>query len=130
MGQLVQDRFMQSADGIMVATIAFGMGLDKSNIRYVYHYNLSRSLEAYTQEIGRAGRDGEASLCEVLFCPDDVALIESYTIRTLTVSLVMSVFFVSCAMETFTSSPTRAPSANSSLSNFSRACLEGVAQKV
>mgnify|MGYP002820308312 FL=1 len=77
--QLVQDRFMQSADGIMVATIAFGMGLDKSNIRYVYHYNLSRSLEAYTQEIGRAGRDGEASLCEVLFCPDDVALIESYT---------------------------------------------------
>ena len=77
--QIVQDRFMQSADGIIVATIAFGMGLDKSNIRYVYHYNLSRSLEAYTQEIGRAGRDGETSLCELLFCPDDVALIESYT---------------------------------------------------
>jgi ATP-dependent DNA helicase RecQ len=77
--QFVQDRFMESADGIIVATIAFGMGLDKSNIRYVYHYNLSRSMEAYTQEIGRAGRDGEAALCEVLFCPDDVALIESYT---------------------------------------------------
>lgn len=77
--QTVQDSFMQSDDGIVAATIAFGMGVDKSNIRYIYHYNLPKSLEGYTQEIGRAGRDGERSVCEVFICPDDVALLESYT---------------------------------------------------
>jgi len=74
----VQDEFMQSAAGIVVATIAFGMGIDKSDIRYVYHYNLSKSLENFSQEIGRAGRDGEPSTCEMFVCPDDLSQLENF----------------------------------------------------
>jgi ATP-dependent DNA helicase RecQ len=75
----VQDRFMSSPDSIVVATIAFGMGIDKSDIRYVYHYNLPKSLENYSQEIGRAGRDGKASVCEMLACGGDVTVLENFT---------------------------------------------------
>ncbi len=74
----VQDWFMNSNDGIVVATIAFGMGIDKSNIRYIYHYNLPKSLENFSQEIGRAGRDGEISTCEMLICLDDVCTLENF----------------------------------------------------
>ena len=74
----VQDWFMDSDDGIVVATIAFGMGIDKSNIRYIYHYNLPKSLENYSQEIGRAGRDGESSICEMFVCLDDVCTLENF----------------------------------------------------
>jgi len=63
---------------VVVATIAFGMGVDKSNIRYVYHYNLPKSLESYSQEIGRAGRDGLDSHCEVFCCLKDVAQLEGF----------------------------------------------------
>ena len=68
----VQDWWTGSDRSIVVATIAFGMGIDKADIRYVYHYNLPKSLESYSQEIGRAGRDGEPSICELFACPDDV----------------------------------------------------------
>jgi len=75
----VQDHFMASDDGIVVATIAFGMGVDKSNIRAVYHYNLAKGFESYMQEIGRAGRDGEKSICQLLVCADDRTILENFT---------------------------------------------------
>ena len=74
----VQDAWMASGAGIVVATIAFGMGIDKANVRYVYHYNLPKSLESYSQEIGRAGRDDKPSLVELLACPDDVPVLENF----------------------------------------------------
>ncbi len=73
-----QDWFLANDDAVIVATIAFGMGVDKSNIRYVYHYNLPKSLENYAQEIGRAGRDGALSICETLVCADDLRVLENF----------------------------------------------------
>jgi len=74
----VQEWFMQSSTSIVVATIAFGMGIDKPDIRYVYHYNLPKSLENYSQEIGRAGRDGKESVCELLGCSHDLTVLENF----------------------------------------------------
>ena len=75
----IQSAFMQSADAVIVATIAFGMGIDKANIRYVYHYNLPKGLESYSQEIGRAGRDGEPALCEMLASAHDVITLQNFS---------------------------------------------------
>jgi ATP-dependent DNA helicase RecQ len=74
----VQDWFLASDRGIVVATIAFGMGIDKADIRYVYHYNPPKSLENFSQEIGRAGRDGLPAICEMFLCHEDLNVLENF----------------------------------------------------
>lgn len=67
----VQDLFIRERLPVVAATNAFGMGIDKANIRFVVHYSLPASLESYYQEVGRAGRDGEPAECLLLFAPRD-----------------------------------------------------------
>ena len=67
----IQADFMGNRVPIIVATVAFGMGVDKPDVRYVYHAYASSSIEAYSQEIGRGGRDGKPTICETLLVPQD-----------------------------------------------------------
>lgn len=68
----IQDRFMEGDAPVIVATNAFGMGVDKPDIRFVYHADVSESLDSYYQEIGRAGRDGEPAEAVLFFRPGDI----------------------------------------------------------
>lgn len=74
----IQTQFMSGEVPIIVATIAFGMGIDKSDIRFVVHYDLPKSIENYAQEIGRAGRDGGDSECLVLANKDNLNVLENF----------------------------------------------------
>lgn len=68
----MQEAFLYDDVRVIAATNAFGMGIDKSNVRYVLHYNMPKHMEAYVQEAGRAGRDSEPSECVLLFHPQDI----------------------------------------------------------
>ncbi|XP_063041795.1 ATP-dependent DNA helicase Q4 [Engraulis encrasicolus] len=98
----VQNNFMCGELRVVVATVAFGMGLDKSDVRGIVHYNMPKSFESYVQEIGRAGRDGEPAHCHLFLDPEGGDLHElrrhiySDTVDYITVKKLVQKVFPSC----------------------------------
>ena len=76
--ETVQAQFMSGSIVCIVATIAFGMGIDKNDIRRIIHYDLPKTIENYSQEIGRSGRDGKPSFCEVMANQDNIHILENF----------------------------------------------------
>jgi ATP-dependent DNA helicase RecQ len=88
-----QERFMTGRARIVVATIAFGMGIDKADIRFIVHYHLPKALENYYQEAGRAGRDGKLSCCVLFYAPSDKGNLTRWTRQAaLDVKLLRAVY--------------------------------------
>ena len=79
--EFYQDEFLNENSNVMIATNAFGMGIDKSNIRYIIHFTIPKNIEGYYQEIGRAGRDGLSAKCYLFFNRADIRTLE-YLIYT------------------------------------------------
>lgn len=74
-----QAKFQERDDALMLATNAFGMGVDKADIRAIVHWQIPRTLEAYYQEVGRAGRDGKGAFCELLYREEDLVIQRNFT---------------------------------------------------